>query len=162
MIDYFENGEVPEGFHKPIDMKWVLVGDAGSGPIEFEFFSSGLPEDEISLVPLSNQPGGGAEKIGQAGDQTPAAPGAGVGWDSRLVVCKPYFIDRIDFADAAGVRFSVDGVATTVVPSEEDGLLTSSCSQLAAEISPGRHRLRVEPLKQGEPFVAISHVVYPA
>lgn len=276
-IQYMESGAVPEGFQKPIDQKRVLVGDARSGAIEFEFFTGGnhltpaeeeqqeqqeqekqgqTQQRETIPAPLSDAArNDGArkrrkttEEEGAAGDQKPpvvspppgppgpsgtapasttektqgakegdaahlrrglgggrggevwggrvaemgaqrgtrvmvedgvpaepaavvvgggagaAAPDGGGGSEgnSRLVVCRPDFIDRVDFADAAAVRFSVDGVATTVVPPEENGLVTTSCSLLAAEIGPGRHRLRVEPLKEGEPFVAISHVIYPA
>lgn len=120
-------GEAPEGFHKPIDAKWVLVGDKSSGPIEFEFVTAG------------------AEAA-----------------DSRVVVCRPDFIARVEFEDPGGVRFSIDGVVTSVVPAESDGISTKSCSVLTAGIAPGRHRLTVEPLRRGEPFVAISHVIYPA
>lgn len=126
------SGHVVEGFHKPIDTKWVLVGDKGSGPIEFEFFTAVDAEAEAE------------------------------GTDSRVVVCKPDFIDRVDFEDSKGVRFSLDGVETSVVPAEGNGMATASCSVLAAEVAPGRHRLVVEALRQGEPFVAISHVIYPA
>lgn len=128
-----KNGEAPDGFHKPIDTKWVLVGNKGSGPIEFEFFTAGVPADDV----------------------TPPA-------DSRIAVCKPDFINRVEFDDPAGVRFLVDGVVTSVVPADGNGMATASCSVLAAEIAPGRHRLTVEPLRGGKPFVAISHVIYPA
>lgn len=137
-IEYLRNGQAPEGFHKPIDIKWVLVGDKGSGPIEFEFFTAGVPADVITTGPGE------------------------VFLDSRVVVCKPDFIDRVDFEDIEGVRFFVDGVETSVVPAEGNGMATASCSVLAAEVGPGRHRLAVEPLRRGEPFVAVSHVIYPA
>lgn len=135
-----KSGEAPPGFHKPIDVKWVLVGDEGSGPIEFEFFTAGAPPADVI---------------------TPAG-GYGEVTASRVVVCRPDFIDRVDFEDAKGVRFAVDGVETSVMPAEGNGMATASCSVLAAEIAPGRHRVTVEPLRQGEPFVAISHVIYPA
>ncbi len=174
-IDYMSSAETPEGFHKPIDTKWVLVGDAGSGPIEFEFstFTTGVN------VAVEADPGPGPgpgpqerQERGSPGGATPGrvadrqAGGAGRGGasaavDHRLVVCRPDFIKRIDFADSSGVRFSVDGVETSVVPKDQDGLDTPSCSRLAAEIPPGRHRLRVEPLKHGSPYVAVSHVMYP-
>lgn len=137
-----KSGEAPTGFHKPIDVKWVLVGDKGSGPIEFEFFTHGTPGDGDQGA-LPSDP-----------DHQPTG--------SRVVVCRPDFIDRVEFEDAAGVRFAVDGVETSVVPAEGNGLATASCSVLAAEIAPGRHRVTVEPLRPGEPFVAISHVIYPA
>jgi len=187
-IEYMRSAEAPEGFHKPIDTKWVLVGDAGSGPIEFEFLTTGVGvaveagrSPSPSLGPIEGQEGGSAGGAGrgvsasvdrQAGG---GAEGAGeedasdrsttvdtsVWVDLRVVVCRPDFIERIDFADSSGVRFSVDGVETSVVPKDQDGLGTSSCSQLSAEILPGRHRLRVEPLRHGRPFVAVSHVLYP-
>lgn len=186
-IEYMRSAETPEGFHKPIDTKWVLVGDAGSGPIEFEFFTTGVvvaveaadpspgrQEQEgqeggsvgqkgagrVVLVSADRQAGGGAEGAGEGGasDESDAANTA---TDRHVVVCRPDFIERIDFADSSGVRFSVDGVETSVVPKGQDGLDTPSCSRLAAEILPGRHRLRVEPLRHGSPFVAVSHVMYP-
>eukprot|EP00903_Cladosiphon_okamuranus_P014125 g13127.t1 len=142
-IEYMRNGHAPKGFHKPIDVKWVLVGDKGSGPIEFEFFTAGVrgPADAITDVITTD----GGEVL-----------------DSRVVVCKPDFIDRVEFEDKEGVRFFVDGVETSVAPKEGNGMATISCSVLEAEVGPGRHRLVVEPLRRGEPFVAISHVVYPA
>ncbi|CAM9808128.1 unnamed protein product [Scytosiphon promiscuus] len=200
-LEYMRNAEAPEGFHKPIDTKWVLVGDAASGPIDFEFFtaglggpgslvrhdiggerqpgiqwveeSDGLSQDKAAVtgygdgVPgadaaaeeenADGQATGGARKAAEAeggdGAKRPLA---------RVAVCKPDFIDRVDFADPEGVRFTVDGVVTSAVPRDKDALATRSCSLLAAEIGPGLHRLRVEPLRQGEPLVAISHIIYPA
>lgn len=140
-----KDGQAPDGFHKPIDIKWVLVGDKDSGPIEFEFYTAGFraggPDDVTgNVIPVH------AEETA----------------DNRVVVCRPDFIDRVEFDDPSRVRLSVDGVETWVVPAEGNGMATASCSVLAAEIAPGWHRLRVEPLRQGEPFVAISHVIYPA
>ncbi|CAM9369104.1 unnamed protein product [Ectocarpus sp. 4 AP-2014] len=203
-INYMRYGRAPEGYHKPIDVKWVLVGDAGSGPIEFEFFTGGVPLDEamdrkvtarsaaavVMATGVQGVEGAAMHGLEAAGEHPEAAAGAtavaraggqaGVlplgpveaaaaaalagtkGVDSRVVVCKPDFIERVDFADPGGVVFSIDGVETSVVPAEEDGLMTQSCSLLAAEVGPGRHRLEVAPLRRGEPFVAISHVIYPA
>ena len=80
-----------------------------------------------------------------------------------MVVCRPDFIDRVKLNDKAGVRYSVDGVETSPVGLvSEHGLHEGSCVLLAAEIGPGRHTLAVEPLKKGKPFVAISHILYPA
>lgn len=224
-LDYMINAKAPEGFHKPIDTKWVLVGDKHSGPIEFEFFTAGVggfaralahagdggdarseieggvqPEDfsreEEARGVREGSPGPDAAGQGEAGSQatgcarklaegatttppsprpkrsvttvtTLSAPTVGGGYGvkeprSRVAVCKPDFIDRVGFGDANGVRFSVDGVITSVVPGGGDALATRSCSLLAAEIGPGLHRLRVEPLREGEPYVAISHIIYPA
>ncbi|CAM9959896.1 unnamed protein product [Ectocarpus fasciculatus] len=201
--------QAPEGYHKPIDVKWVLVGDADSGPIEFEFYTGGVRLDgaldrkasataaaAVAAVAVATGVQGvegaamhglevagehpeaaGATAVapvgGQAGvlplgpvEAAAAAAAAALagteGVDSRVVVCKPDFIDRVDFADPDGVVFSIDGVETSVVPAEENGLATQSCALLAAEVGPGRHRLKVVPLRRGKPFVAISHVIYPA
>lgn len=45
---------------------------------------------------------------------------------------------------------------------QQYGMHNGSCVLLDAEVGIGRHTVRVEPLKAGEPFVAISHVLYPA
>lgn len=204
------NGEAPEGLHKPIDTKWVLVGDAASGPIEIEFYTSGVKRATRSLFDHDNGNGGNRQpeiRLGEASDGFPQGREAGVrgngddlsGADaaaeqeeadkrttrgarkaeeiaattvvgregeekhrSRVAVCKPDFIDRVRFDDEKGVRFSVDGVITSVVPGGGGHLATKSCALLAAEIGPGLHRLTVEPLRKGEPLVAISHVIYPA
>lgn len=188
----------------------MLVGDADSGPIEFEFFTGGVPVDEAidrdrkttatatptataaavamatgvqgvegaavhGLEAAGEHPeAAGATAVAPAGGQSGVLPLGRVkaaaaavlagteAVDSRVVVCKPDFIDRVDFADPGGVVFSIDGVETSVVPGGEDGLATQSCALLAAEVRPGRHRLKVAPLRRGEPFVAISHVIYPA
>ena len=80
-----------------------------------------------------------------------------------MVVCRPDFIDRVELDDKAGVRYSVDGVETSPVGLvSQYGLHKGSCVLLAAEVGVGRHTLAVEPLKTGKPFVAISHVLYPA
>lgn len=150
----------PEGMHHPIDMKWVLVGDAKSGPIEFDF-------ETIGVVPGGAEGGATAAaktKAGSSGNSTAAAPrNAEAEDDPRLVVCRPDFIHRVKLDDKAGIRYSVDGVETLPVELiAQYGLQEGSCVLLAAEIGPGRHTLAVEPLKKGEPFVAISHVLYPA
>lgn len=155
----------PKGTHHPIDMKWVLVGDAKSGPIEFEFETIGVP---VGAAREEGGEGGAgiAAETERNGDGTAVAdvPGvASTGEDSRVVVCRPDFIDRVDLNDEAGVRYSVDGVETSPVGLvNQYGLHQGSCVLLAAEIGAGRHTLSVEPLKQGKPFVAISHVLYPA
>lgn len=187
-INYLENVHAPDGFHKPIDKKWVLVGDAASGPIEFEFVTHGVPgegeENDYAgraACGQGNTWGNPPTAVVQAtvGEAAEAAnveataakeavgaepaTAAAVGLtDSRVAVCKPYFFDRVEFSNTTGVRFSVDGVETSVVEAGRDGLTTPSCVFLAAEIGPGRHRLRVEPLIHGGPLVAISHVIYPA
>lgn len=73
------------------------------------------------------------------------------------------FIDRVAFNESSQVRFSVDGVdVSTVELAQQYGLYNGSCVLLDAQVGVGRHTVRVEPLKAGEPFVAISHVLYPA
>lgn len=51
---------------------------------------------------------------------------------------------------------------STVEVDQQYGLYPGSCVLLNADVGVGRHTVRVEPLKAGEPFVAISHVLYPA
>ncbi|CAM9369775.1 unnamed protein product [Laminaria digitata] len=153
----------PEGMHHPIDMKWVLVGDAKSGPIEFEF-------ETIGVVPVGvGAAGGGGATTAVETESSGNSTAAGVRRvteaeeDSRVVVCRPDFIDRVELDDKAGVKYSVDGVETSPVELvAQYGLHQGSCVLLAAEIGVGRHTLTVEPLKTGQPFVAISHVLYPA
>lgn len=182
----------PEGFHHPIDMKWTLVGDEASGPIDFEFETIGVPP-ERGGAPLveegSDGPGeeeGAAEgQEGQQGDlevveewgrqrrdgeededsgrrratdrpQNSAPPG------SRVVVCKPDFIDRRDFTNTTQVRFRLDGVEVSAEEMVQPFLTRGACASLEAEVGVGRHKLTVEPLQSGMPYVAISHLLYPA
>lgn len=42
------------------------------------------------------------------------------------------------------------------------GLYPRSCVLLDAEVGVGRHTVRVEPMMEGEPYVAVSHVLYRA
>lgn len=151
ILQYLKTAQ-PEGMHRPIDMKWVLVGTQSSGPIEFEFETIGVPP-RGGEGPASP---GGVISNATAMQRKPVA-------DSRVVVCKPDFIDRVNLADPSGVRYSIDGLKTEAVrPLAHYGLTAGSCVLLAAEIGVGRHTLAVEPLKSREPFVAISHVLYPA
>ncbi len=141
----------PEGFHHPVDTKWVLEGDAASGPIEFEFETVGSPHGRA--------PGGDKD----AAALRVARGGSGVRPGSQVVVCKPDFIDRKDFTNSTQVRFLVDGVEAAAAELEQgDVMLEGSCVTLAAEVGVGRHTVTVEPLEIGEPYVAISHLVYPA
>lgn len=148
ILEYLKTGP-PKGKHLPIDMKWVLVGNKESGPIDFEFETLGVPPSRAS------------ENVSVNGT---AAEGSAVAVDdSRVVVCKPDFIHRVGLRDAGSVRYSIDGVETTTVRLlSHFGMHTGSCVLLAAEIGVGRHTLTVEPLKDGQPYVAISHVIYPA
>lgn len=149
ILEYLKTGRAPKGKHVPIDMKWVLVGDKGSGPIDFEFETLGVPQTRASKDVSVN--GTAAEGTSVAVD------------DSRVVVCKPDFIHRVGLGDSRNVRYSIDGVQTTTVRLlGHFGLNAGSCVLLATKIGVGRHTLTVEPLKDGEPYVAISHVIYPA
>lgn len=144
----------PKGMHLPIDMKWVLIGDKQSGPIEFEFETIGAPLGRAGAMHPGKMPtntdGTMAEQIMPRFD------------DLRVAVCRPDFIDHIKLTDATGVKFSVDGVEASVVELAHDGLHSGSCVLLDAEVGAGRHILTVEPLLNGAPFVAVSHVLYPA
>ena len=133
------------GKHKPIDNKWVLFGDRLSGPIDLEFETFGFPSEE----------GAAAAATAEVESTRTALP---------VGVCRPSFIDRVDFADPTGVKFKVDGVEASVVPLEQRGLSPGSCVLLLieADIGVGNHSLTVEPLRDGQPYVAISHILYPA
>lgn len=73
------------------------------------------------------------------------------------------FITRVAFNESSEVRFTVDGVhVSTAEVDQQYGLYRGSCVLLEAQVGVGRHTVRVEPLRAGEPFVAISHVLYPA
>lgn len=139
VIEYL-SASAPKGKHKPIDKKWVLVGNRLSGPIEFEFETMGSP---------------------QQGGATKAKGDLGRG-NSRVGVCRPSFIARVDFADPAGVRLSVDGMEASVIPLEHRGLSSGSCVLLDVDVGVGKHNITVEPLRDGKPYVAISHILYPA
>lgn len=174
----------PNEMHIPIDHKWTLIGDKGAGPIDFEFETFGgrfLPpirraeeneEEDVTNVGEADTSSGNrtssnntavlqpptralAEWIKKPHAATPSR-------DSRVVVCKPDFIDRVDFADDTSVRFRIDGVEVPAVELVQYGLRPGSCFLLDAEVGVGRHTLTVEPLKDGEPFMALSHLLYPA
>ncbi len=187
----------PPGFHHPIDMKWVLVGDEASGPIEFEFETIGTPpgREDGSRVEEEYGDGGGEEGAGggagegeehdgdqeivgerrerteggeedgsnnrralqQSGQQTNSVPA-----DSRVVVCKPDFIDRLDFTNSTQVRFRVDGVEAPAEDLWQGFMMPGSCVTLEAEVGVGRHKVTVESLESGAPYVAVSHLLYPA
>lgn len=178
----------PEGFHHPIDMKWVLVGDEASGPIDFEFETIGIPPERGGALGTGQEGGrqggeeGGEEQTGGIGvveqwkeqrrdreedddNGRRRAMGQRQNWvpgGSRVVVCKPDFIDRQDFTNSTQVRFRLDGVE---VPAEElvQGFMNEgSCVTLEAEVGVGPHQVTVEPLQSGVPYVAISHLLYPA
>lgn len=83
-------------------------------------------------------------------------------FDSRVTICKPDFIDRVAFNETSDVSISVDGSPVQVVVLVQLGLYPGSCVVLDAEVGAGWHTIKVEPLRAGEPYVAISHVVYPA
>lgn len=196
----------PEGFHHPIDSKWVLVGDRNSGPIEFDFETVGVPsggerrrqrlrrvqatgeaeEVEGEEGTSTGTEGGGREQrtasstspeetsdsidddrenhatIATANSAATTAMEQVEHFDSRVTICKPDFIDRVAFNETSGVRFSIDGSEVPVVVLVQLGLYPGSCVLLDAEVGVGRHTVRVEPLREGEPYVAISHVLYPA
>lgn len=137
IIEYL-SASAPKGKHKPIDKKWVLVGNRLSGPIEFEFETIGSPQLE-------------GESKGDLGRG-----------NSRVGVCRPSFIARVDFADPAAVTLSVDGMAASVIPLEHRGLSNGSCVLLDVHVGVGKHNITVEPLRDGKPYVAISHILYPA
>ncbi|CAM9557115.1 unnamed protein product [Ectocarpus sp. 8 AP-2014] len=180
----------PRGFHHPIDHKWVLVGDAAAGPIEFEFETLGIPpagrqrrrraeveegEEEEDAHTFSSSAGREEPASESAGANEEFSNSAGIDaaktrptedatdFDSRVTVCKPDFIDRVQFNETSGVRFSVDGTQVeTTVELVQVGLHAQSCALLDVAVGVGRHTVKVEPLKVGEPYVAISHVLYPA
>lgn len=136
------------GMHKPIDMKWVLVGNGNSGPIEFGFETKGL----------ANNP----EEASSSGENAGSSAAEAIE-DSRVVVCKASIIDCIRLDDRQGVRFRLDGIETSVLrPIAHRYLNPQLCVLLAAQVGVGKHTLRVEPLRvKGSP-VSISHVIYPA
>lgn len=166
----------PDGMHLPIDRKWVLLGDKNSGPIDIEFETLGFPSvpkavpvgDEAHGTPTDDVGGDhGAGSMGEGKDpalaNAPAKQQNMVASDSRVVVCKPDFIERIGLTDESGVRYSIDGVQTSPARLlKMGGLHQGSCVLLAAQVGIGKHTLTVEALKNGWPYVAISHVVYPA
>lgn len=133
----------PEGMHKPIDMKWVLVGDRESGPIEFEFETKGRLRNAASGGMLDNKP---MAII-----------------DSRVVVCKGENVERLALDDEKGVRFMIDGKETSVVRSIQHHFMTEGmCVLLGAQVGVGRHTLTIEPLTVGSLLLSVSHVIYPA
>eukprot|EP00903_Cladosiphon_okamuranus_P005594 g5566.t1 len=138
----------PEGFHHPIDMKWVLVGDKDSGPIEFEFETLGIPSGKRGLQRRATvMVGEGEEEEGEEeaaasvdSDTTNAATKGTMEqveqFDSRVTVCKPDFIDRVAFNDSSQVRFSVDGVDVSVVEVDQQyGMYQGSCVLLDAQVA---------------------------
>lgn len=177
----------PEGFHHPIDMKWVLVGDEASGPIRFEFETIGNPpEGEAAPVVVGSESKGLVEKgwdaageEEQKGDQeeqridrednedngrrrATGQPENSVPRGSRVVVCKPDFIDRQDFTNSTQVRFRLDEAEVVAEELIQGFMKEGACVTLEAEVGVGRHMVTVEPLQSGEPYVAISHLLYPA
>lgn len=195
LISYFGMAP-PDGFHHPIDMKWVLVGDAASGPIEFEFETIGVPPEqgggalvaeEEESEGLGEEENGDAEvgevqKGGQRvveeeweGQPTEKENGEGRGrrrvtgerqnsvpQGSQVVVCKPDFIDRRNLTDSTQVRFRLDGAEVSAGGLAQSFMKQGSCITLEAEVGVGRHMVTVEPLQSGMPYVAISHLLYPA
>lgn len=182
----------PEGFHHPIDLKLVLVGDAASGAIEFEFETIGVPagtqgwlfeegneeeeedgkddrakgrasgsEDQEAAkedkVDEEEEEAGSHRAMQDQLQQTNSMP-----QDSRVVICKPDFIKRVDFTDSTQVTFRVDGVVATAEELEQGFMTQGSCVILEADVGVGRHTVSVEPLQSGAPYVAVSHVLYPA
>ncbi|CAM9541948.1 unnamed protein product [Pylaiella littoralis] len=163
----------PAGFHHPIDMKWCLVGDRDSGPIKFEFETVGVPpgyqEEEGEEEEGEGRGGGGQRISGKEGDdrsRRAMAERQQAKWVTRgmrVVVCKPDFIERADFTNSTQVRFRVDGVEAPAEELVQGHMHGGSCVVLEADVvGVGRHRLTVEPLQSGKPYVAVSHVVYPA
>lgn len=133
----------PEGMHKPIDMKWVLVGDRESGPIEFEFETKGRPAKAASEAVFGNN----VVAI----------------TDSRVIVCKGETVERVALHDNKRVRFMIDGEETSVVrPIQNHFVTEGTCVLLGAQVGVGRHTLSVEPLTMGGLLISVSHVVYPA
>lgn len=181
-----------EGFHKAIDMKWVLIGEEASGPIDFEFETIGIPPERggAMVVAEEDSEGLGEEKgveergreqgnqeaveereeqpedreedvdsslrrtTGQGQNSAPP--------DSRVVVCKPDFIDRQDFTNSTQVRFRLDGAEVPAKLLDQFFMVNGSCATLEVEVGVGWHRVTVEPLESGVPYVAISHLLYPA
>lgn len=148
IIDYLST-PAPNGVHKPIDRKWVLIGNRESGPIEFDFQTEGLlGAGERGTTNLLD---GRSIREGEAID------------DSRVVVCKRDLIEMVELRDTEGVRFKIDGEETSVVEMPDHQYAgKSDCVMLAAQIGVGKHTLSLEPLRMEGPPVAISHVIYPA
>ncbi|CAM9235118.1 unnamed protein product [Ectocarpus sp. 4 AP-2014] len=193
LLDYLK-AFPPEGFHHPIDLKLVLVGDAASGAIEFEFETIGVPpgtegwlfekeneeeeEEEEEKADRAEGPVDGnedqeaakEEKIdeeeedagGHRAMQDQLQQMTSMSQDSRVVICKPDFITRVDFTDSTQVTFRVDGVVAIAEELEQGFMTQGSCVILEADVGVGRHTVSVEPLHSGAPYVAVSHLLYPA
>ncbi|CAM9732485.1 unnamed protein product [Hapterophycus canaliculatus] len=171
LLEYLK-AEPPAGFHHPIDKKFVLVGTKASGPIEFEFQTVGAHprREEAHVNRAEGRKDGDEEKLDEREGEEfgkhrammePKEMGK-VPKDSRVVVCKPDFIDRADFTNSSEVRFRVDGVEAPAMELEQGFMAKGSCVILETEIGIGHHTLMVEPLKDQAPSVAVSHVLYPA
>lgn len=140
VFDYLREPMI-ENMHKPIDMKWVLIGNRESGPIEFEFETKGVADNKSNE---GSDPGEAIE-------------------DSRVVVCNREIIEMADLNDAEAVRFNIDGEETPAEgPLYQKYLNPKSCVVLAAQIGVGRHTLSVEALRSEGPPVGICYIVYPA
>lgn len=140
----------PPGMHKPIDMKWVLVGDQQSGPIEFEFETKG------SLT--AKNAGPDAALFGSGIDSS-----VGASAHSRVVVCRGETVERVRLHDEKRVKFWIDGEITYVIrPVQHHFFNGGACVFLAAQVGVGHHTLRVEPMTMGKELVSVSHVIYPA
>lgn len=193
ILDYLNDTAPPGGMHRPIDMKWVLIGDRNSGTIEFEFETQGknpIRDGSVSLKPSHTREASANEDLvtGNNGDvrrthgmtttrgsnnkaialeldsankDDKITAGIAVE-DSRVVVCKPVNMERAALDDES-VMFRINGVETKTVENQaHHAVKAGSCVILETRVGVGKHTLSIEPLKEGEPFVAVSNVIYPA
>lgn len=138
LFDYFKIPD-EDGKHKPIDRKWVLVGNSESGPIDLEFETRGNPTTDSS-------------------DDSPESV-----TNAQAVVCSRSIIDMVKLNDTEAVRFKMDGEVTSAQEMPEHVYTDhSDCVMLDHQLRVGRHTLSVEALKADGPPVGISHVIYPA
>ena len=176
LIEYFGVAP-PEGFHHPIDMKWVLVGDEASGPISFEFETIGEESEGLGRRGEDWDAEGQEEHKGDQEEQrrhrdeghdndrrraTEQQREGSAPRGSRIVVCKPDFIHHQDLTNSMQVRFRLDGTEVVAEELVQGFMKQGTCVTLEAEVGVGRHMVTVEPLQSGKPYVAISHLLYPA